>query len=75
MDIKNFIKAVSSEGASSGTGVLAKTSGMSDLWEVGATVAAVAGVALAAGVTGLIWNRIKRLTKESPEKAVPVESG
>ena len=53
---------------------MAKTSGMSDLWEVGATVAAVAGVALAAGVTGLIWNRIKRLTKESPEKAVPVES-
>ena len=53
---------------------MAKTSGMSDLWEAGATVAAVAGVALAAGVTGLIWHRIKRLTKESPKKAVPVES-
>ena len=53
---------------------MAKTSGMGDLWEVGATVAAVAGVALAAGATGLIWNRIKRLTRESPEKAIPVES-
>ena len=71
---KEVWKAIFSEGASSGTGFLAKMSGMSGLWEVGATVVAVAGVAVAAGLTGLLWNRVKRLTKESPEQAVPVES-